>query len=172
MQTMIRRRIGSPVGPLTLVADGDELVAIEMLDEESARAAQADGDNGAAPPAQTDRDNGADVLAEAASQLAAYFAGDRRTFDLSLRLEGTPFQLSVWDAVAGIPFGETVSYADIAHRIGRPTALRAVGRTVGLNPLPIVVPCHRVVGSRGQLTGYAGGLDVKERLLALERGAS
>lgn len=154
------RRIVSPVGPLMLVVDDRGLVAIDMLDEEWSSKAQADGDTGD------------DVLSETANQLAAYFAGARRTFDLPLHLEGTPFQLTVWRAVARIPYGETVSYADIAREVGRPTAPRAVGRTIGLNPLPIVVPCHRVVGSRGQLTGYAGGLAVKERLLALERGAS
>ena len=154
------RRIVSPVGPLTLVVDDRGLVAIDMLDEEWLPAAQAGGDTGD------------DVLSETANQLAAYFGGTLRTFDLPLQLEGTPFQLAVWRAVAGIAYGETVSYADIAREVGRPTAPRAVGRTIGLNPLPIVVPCHRVVGSRGELTGYAGGLAVKERLLALERGAS
>jgi len=153
------RRIVSPVGPLMLVVDDRGLVAIDMLDEEWSPAALADCD--------TDDD----VLSETANQLAAYFGGTLRTFDLPLHLEGTPFQLAVWRAVAGIAYGETVSYADIAREVGRPTAPRAVGRTIGLNPLPIVVPCHRVVGSSGRLTGYAAGLPVKARLLALERGA-
>jgi len=163
------RRIVSPVGPLTLVVDDRGLVAIDMLDEEWSSKAQADGDiSGALADCDTDDD----VLSETANQLAAYFGGTLRTFDLPLHLEGTPFQLAVWRAVARIPYGETVSYADIAREVGRPTAARAVGRTVGLNRLPIVVPCHRVVGSNGQLTGYASGLPVKARLLALESGTS
>ena len=165
------RRIVSPVGPLTLVVDDRGLVAIDMLDEEWSSKAQADGDISGALAALADCDTDDDVLSETANQLAAYFGGTLRTFDLPLHLEGTPFQLAVWRAVARIPYGETVSYADIARELGRPTAARTVGRTVGLNLLPIVVPCHRVVGSNGQLTGYASGLPVKARLLALERGA-
>ena len=90
---------------------------------------------------------------------------------LPLDLRGTPFQLSVWEALGGIPYGETTSYGEIAEQVGRPRAVRAVGQAVGANPVAIVLPCHRVIGSSGNLTGYAGGLPLKERLLALEKGS-
>ncbi|UCF91476.1 MAG: methylated-DNA--[protein]-cysteine S-methyltransferase [Desulfobacterales bacterium] len=106
---------------------------------------------------------------DAVAQLQAYFAGERREFDLPLALEGTPFQREVWMALREIPYGATVAYADLARRIGRPHAFRAVGAANGRNPLPIVVPCHRVIGSDGTLTGYGGGLHIKAALLALER---
>ena len=104
-------------------------------------------------------------------QLHEYLRGNRRTFDLPLDLRGTPFQVSVWHALAEIPFGETASYGAIAEQVGRPRAVRAVGQAVGANPVAIVLPCHRVIGSSGNLTGYAGGLPLKERLLALEKGS-
>ena len=104
----------------------------------------------------------------ARQQLNEYFAGDRTEFDLPLRLNGTEFQLSVLDALQKIPYGETTSYAAIAERIGRPKAVRAVGAANGRNPIPIIVPCHRVIGSHGELTGFGGGLDTKEALLRLE----
>ena len=104
----------------------------------------------------------------ARQQLAEYFAGDRKDFDLPLSLTGTEFQLSVLDELRRIPYGETTSYGDIAARIGRPKAVRAVGAANGRNPIPIVVPCHRVIGSGGDLTGFGGGLDTKEALLRLE----
>ena len=107
-------------------------------------------------------------LAEARRQLLEYFAGDRREFELPLQLNGTEFQVSVLEALRDIPYGETVSYGDIAKRIGRPRAVRAVGAANGRNPIPIVVPCHRVIGSTGDLTGFGGGLDTKEALLRLE----
>ena len=107
-------------------------------------------------------------LAEACRQLQEYFSGKRREFDLPLRLSGTEFQVSVLEALCNIPYGETVSYGEVARRIGRPRAVRAVGAANGRNPLPIVVPCHRVVGSTGDLTGFGGGLDTKEALLRLE----
>lgn len=106
-----------------------------------------------------------------ATQLAEYFGGDRRVFELPLAPEGTPFQLRVWNALREIPYGETISYGELAARIGDRSASRAVGLANGSNPLPIVIPCHRVIGSNGKLTGYGGGLPIKERLLALERGA-
>ena len=109
---------------------------------------------------------------EAKRQLAAYFAGELTEFDLPLAPEGTPFQLSVWQALRRIPYGKTVSYGAIAESIGRPSASRAVGAANGANPLPIVVPCHRVIGSTGKLTGFGGGLDTKAALLALEQGGS
>jgi len=107
-------------------------------------------------------------LATARRQLREYFAGKRREFDLPLHLSGTEFQVSVLKALQEIPYGETVSYGEIARRIGRPKAVRAVGAANGRNPLPIVVPCHRVIGSTGDLTGFGGGLDTKEALLRLE----
>ena len=104
----------------------------------------------------------------ARQQLAEYFAGDRKDFDLPLQLSGTEFQVQVLEELQKIPYGETTSYGDIATRIGRPKAVRAVGAANGRNPLPIVIPCHRVIGSSGDLTGFGGGLDLKEALLRLE----
>jgi methylated-DNA-[protein]-cysteine S-methyltransferase len=107
-------------------------------------------------------------FAAARQQLAEYFAGDRKDFDLQLQLSGTEFQVQVLEELQRIPYGETTSYGDIATRIGRPKAVRAVGAANGRNPLPIVIPCHRVIGSSGDLTGFGGGLDLKEALLRLE----
>ena len=107
-------------------------------------------------------------LATACEQLQEYFAGTREDFDLPLHLAGTEFQVSVLEELLRIPYGETVSYGDIAKRIGRPKAVRAVGAANGRNPLPIIVPCHRVIGTSGDLTGFGGGLDTKEALLRLE----
>jgi methylated-DNA-[protein]-cysteine S-methyltransferase len=112
------------------------------------------------------------VLAETARQLAEYFAGERQSFDLPLALDGTAFQRRVWDALRGIGYGETVSYGELADQIGQPTAARAVGLANGRNPVSIIVPCHRVVGSDGSLTGYGGGVANKQRLLDLERRIS
>lgn len=109
-------------------------------------------------------------LREAMAQLEEYFAGQRRKFVLALEPIGTPFQRRVWQAVAAIPFGETRTYAEIARAVGRPGAARAVGAANGANPLPLVIPCHRVIGSGGSLTGYGGGIALKARLLAWERG--
>jgi methylated-DNA-[protein]-cysteine S-methyltransferase len=146
--------VDSPIGPLTLTAQGGALTAIDF------GAADDLGSGGPIDP----------VLAEAARQLAAYFAGELREFDLPLRPSGTPFQVTVWEALRRIPYGGTTTYGELARRIGRPTAARAVGRANGQNPLPIVVPCHRVIGADGTLTGYAGGLDIKAALLAVESG--
>jgi len=107
-------------------------------------------------------------LAEARRQLQEYFDGERKAFDLPLQLNGTEFQVSVLEALQNIPYGETVSYGEIAKRIGRPKAMRAVGAANGRNPIPIVVPCHRVIGSSGDMTGFGGGIDTKEALLRLE----
>lgn len=107
-------------------------------------------------------------FADAKRQLTEYFAGERRDFDLPVRLDGTEFQLLVLNELRQIPYGETTSYRDIAERIGRPKAVRAVGAANGRNPIPIIVPCHRVVGASGDLTGFGGGLDTKEALLRLE----
>jgi methylated-DNA-[protein]-cysteine S-methyltransferase len=110
----------------------------------------------------------ADALAEAARQLDAYFAGRLEEFDLELAPEGTPFQREVWQELERIPYGTTISYGELAERIGKPSAVRAVGTANGANPLPIVIPCHRVIGADGSLTGYGGGLEKKEALLSLE----
>jgi methylated-DNA-[protein]-cysteine S-methyltransferase len=107
-------------------------------------------------------------LRECAKQLADYFAGRRQSFDLPIAAQGTPFQRAVWTEIARIPYGRTISYADLAMRAGAPGASRAAGAATGRNPLSIVVPCHRVVGTRGALTGYAGGIERKARLLAIE----
>jgi len=107
-------------------------------------------------------------MSDASQQLREYFSGERRDFDLPLILSGTEFQVSVLEALQDIPYGETTSYGEIAKRIGRPKAVRAVGAANGRNPIPIVVPCHRVIGSTGDLTGFGGGLDTKEALLRLE----
>jgi methylated-DNA-[protein]-cysteine S-methyltransferase len=108
------------------------------------------------------------MLRVAADQLAAYFAGERTDFDLPLSPSGTPFQLSVWRALLSIPYGETISYRELARRIGNAKAVRAVGAANGRNPIPIIVPCHRVIGADGSLTGYGGGLPRKRLLLELE----
>ena len=114
------------------------------------------------------RRDAAPVAKEAIRQLNAYFAGDLRRFELPLDLHGTAFQLRVWNALLQIPYGETRSYLQIARAIGSPAAVRAVGAANGANPIPIVVPCHRVIGSSGKLVGYGGGLPLKKRLLELE----
>ena len=111
-----------------------------------------------------------DVFEDVVAQLTEYFAGTRRQFDLPLAPAGTPFQQRVWAALLDIPYGHTISYGELAARIGQKSASRAVGLANGSNPLPIVIPCHRVIGANGKLTGYGGGLPIKERLLALERG--
>ena len=153
------QRLETPLGPLTLVGSDLGLRAILWADDDPARVGLA----GTLPAASID------VLDDAADQLAEYFAGIRRTFDLPLDLRGTAFQLAAWNALAEIPYGETRTYAEQAARIERPAAVRAVGAANGRNPLSIVLPCHRVVGSDGALRGFAGGLDAKAALLALER---
>ena len=148
------RTMPSPVGDLTLVASDAGLVAVLWPDDDPARVPLG--------PVMPDAHP---VLDAAASQLAAYFAGTLTRFDLPLDPHGTDFQRAVWAALCAIPFGETRSYADIARAIGRPSAVRAVGAANGRNPLSIVAPCHRVVGSNGALTGFAGGLAAKRWLL-------
>ena len=150
------RRIDSPVGPLMLAADDAGLRHIEFRDNRH-------------PADRTDWHGGEHpILQTAETQLAEYFAGSRRDFDLPLAPQGTEFQLQVWHALAEIPFGGTWSYRQLAQRIGRPTATRAVGAANGRNPLPIVLPCHRVIGNDGSLTGFGGGLPTKAALLRLE----
>ena len=148
--------LNTPVGSLRLVSDGAHLVSIEFEGRYSAN---------------DDIETSDAVLAACASQLSGYFAGQRRHFELPLAARGTPFQQSVWRALADIPYGELRSYRDIARTIGNPAAVRAVGAANGRNPLPIVVPCHRVIGSNGTLTGFAAGLEVKRFLLDLEGAA-
>ena len=150
--------IDSPEGPLTLVAKAGALCAL--------RFSGSTAEDGC--PAAADTVDG-EVLEEARRQLTAYFAGRRQQFDLPLRPAGTPFQQQVWAALQTIPYGATRTYGAVAAQIGRPKASRAVGMANHVNPLPIVIPCHRVIGATGRLTGYAGGLERKERLLALER---
>jgi methylated-DNA-[protein]-cysteine S-methyltransferase len=153
---MMMKTMTSPLGTLRVVARADELVGI-YLPEQSAPFA----DVGASR-----------VLSRACAQLAEYFAGERVAFDLPLAPIGTGFQMIVWRALLAIPFGETRSYGDIARAIGRPAASRAVGAANGKNPIAIVVPCHRVVASSGELTGYAGGLAAKRWLLDHEKARS
>ena len=102
------------------------------------------------------------------AQVSEYFSGKRQTFDLELAPRGTPFQLAVWNALLAIPYGDTISYAELARRIGKPAAVRAVGSANGANPIPVIIPCHRVIGSNGSLTGYGGGIERKQWLLAHE----
>jgi methylated-DNA-[protein]-cysteine S-methyltransferase len=111
------------------------------------------------------------ALGEAVRQLREYFTGRRTEFDFPMQPQGTPFQLAVWKCLTEIPYGETISYGELAKRVGNPKAARAVGAANGANPLPIVVPCHRVIGANGKLTGFGGGLPTKEKLLALEKNA-
>ena len=152
------KRMPSPVGTLTLVASDRGLAAVLWENERQGRV-----------PLRLEKEAPEHpVLVEAERQLREYFDGRRTRFDLTLDVSGTPFQRQVWNALLTIPFGETRSYGEIARQIGRPTAARAVGAANGRNPLSIVAPCHRVVGSSGALTGFAGGLDTKARLLALE----
>lgn len=150
--------VDSPIGPLTLVASDGRLAGLYMEQHRYA------------PDPSRFGPRDADSLAAAAEQLAEYFAGERREFDIPVLFEGTPFQQTVWRALQEIPCGETTTYGELAERIGRPTASRAVGLANGHNPISIVVPCHRVVGSNGSLTGYGGGIERKRYLLNLERG--
>lgn len=153
-------RLPTPIGTLRLVADDDHLVGLWIEEHERT------------PPAGDERwvaDGEHPVLATCRDQLVEYFAGERTTFDLPLAPRGTPFQLEVWAALRTIPYGATASYADIARAVGRPTAYRAVGAANGANPLSIVVPCHRVIGAGGQLTGYGWGVERKAWLLDHER---
>ncbi|MGW2594050.1 methylated-DNA--[protein]-cysteine S-methyltransferase [Streptomyces sp. NPDC001515] len=148
----------SPYGPLTLVASDGVLCGLYMTGQ---RHRPPEETFGVPDPAPFD---------EAVEQLDAYFAGELRAFDLPLRLEGTPFQRLVWAELLRIPYGETRTYGELAGNLGKPGASRAVGLANGKNPVGIIVPCHRVIGASGGLTGYGGGLDRKQRLLAFENG--
>jgi methylated-DNA-[protein]-cysteine S-methyltransferase len=148
----------SPVGKLKLVASQTGLMAILWENDNPRRV----------PLEDLVEDNNHSILIETERQLKEYFAGKRDVFSIPLDMRGTAFQKDVWRALQEIPFGKTLSYGEIAKQLGRPTASRAVGAANGRNPISIVVPCHRVIGSSGKLTGFAGGLDTKARLLSLE----
>ena len=150
--------LSSPVGLLKLIATDAALVAVIWRDHGA----------GQVPVHEAVETRSHCILDEAARQLDQYFAGKRRKFEVALSMHGTEFQRRVWTALQTIPYGETRSYADVARQIGRPEAVRAVGAANGRNPLSIVVPCHRVIGTSGALTGFGGGLEAKARLLALE----
>ncbi len=156
MQTSFTQ-IESPLGPLLLASDGEGLREIQF----------ANGRHSAHAKPEWREDSAA--LKQAIDQLRAYFAGELKEFDLPLAPQGTPFQQKVWGDLCKIPYGETISYGELARRIGNPNASRAVGLANGSNPIPIIIPCHRVIGSNGKLTGYGGGLPIKEKLLALEK---
>ena len=153
---MYYTKIQSPVGPLLLAADDRGLCFISFAASERAVHVQPSWKRDPAPFAETIR------------QLQAYFRGELKEFTVPLAFEGTPFQLSVWKHLLAIPYGKTISYSQLADGIGQPKAVRAVGLANGQNPIPIIIPCHRVIGSNGKLTGYGGGLPIKEKLLALE----
>jgi methylated-DNA-[protein]-cysteine S-methyltransferase len=144
--------ITSPIGDLLLTSDGDSLTGLQMSPFD--------------PPTGGWRDDAA--FQEVIGQIDEYFTGARKDFDVPLKPSGTAFQLSVWAGLREIPYGETISYGELARWIGNPRAVRAVGRANGSNPIAVIVPCHRVIGANGTLTGYGGGLDRKAKLLALE----
>jgi methylated-DNA-[protein]-cysteine S-methyltransferase len=147
--------ISSPVGDLLVTGDGERITSLRVTD----------------PAVPTEPLHERHPFHALATQLEEYFAGERTEFDVELDLSeaGTPFEQRVWQALTEIPYGETITYAELARRIGSPNACRAVGRANGRNPVWLIVPCHRVIGSDGSLTGYAGGVDLKRRLLELER---
>jgi methylated-DNA-[protein]-cysteine S-methyltransferase len=153
---IVMQPLETPIGVLHLCATNDALVELWLP-------------NKPAPPVPTGTNR---VLAAAAKQLREYFAGKRTTFDVPLAPEGTEFQRSVWDQLLAIPYGVTWSYGDVARAISSPTASRAVGAANGRNPIAIIVPCHRVIGSSGNLTGYGGGMETKQWLIAHEQGRS
>ena len=152
------RSLDSPIGPLLLAADEKGLRFVLF----------SRGRHEVTPDPGWEPDRG--LLKEPVKQLNAYFAGTLRTFDVPLAPAGTLFQSQVWRALCEIPYGETTSYGELARRIGNPRAVRAVGLANGSNPISIIIPCHRVIGSNGSLVGYGGGLPIKQALLALERG--
>ena len=151
--------IPSPVGQLTLVSQHAQLVAVLWENDRPLRVRLG----------QLQESGNEPVLLQARQQLAEYFEGQRNQFELPLYMQGTAFQQQVWQALQTIPYGQTRSYSDVAVQIGNPKAVRAVGAANGRNPLSIIVPCHRVIGQQGQLTGFAGGLNAKKYLLALEQ---
>ena len=156
------KQIASPVGILMLVAKDEQLTAILWEHERPNRVTLG----------EMIADDGHSILCITERQLNEYFSGQRTTFDLPLTFQGTPFQQQVWQALLTIPYGETRSYSDIAHQIGNPKAVRAVGAANGRNPISIIAPCHRVIGRSGELTGFAGGIAAKAKLLQLEMGGN
>jgi len=158
--TFSYKMMASPVGELKLVASERGLSAILWENDDPARVRLG-------PLVENDSHP---ILIEAERQIGEYFAGTRKAFELPLDFHGTEFQKNVWAALIAIPYGETRSYAEIARAVGRPTAFRAVGAANGRNPISIIAPCHRVIGTSGALTGFAGGLKAKELLLGLEAG--
>jgi methylated-DNA-[protein]-cysteine S-methyltransferase len=155
----VHTTIASPVGELLLTSDGERLTGLHMQSGRRPGLARADSRRADEP------------FAEVREQLGQYFAGEREVFDLPLAPDGAPFQQRVWHALTRIPYGRTATYGELAARVRRPTAARAVGMANGRNPISIVVPCHRVIGANGRITGYAGGVDRKRFLLELERAA-
>ena len=153
------RTVESPVGPLTLAGEGSTLMHLRMADQTH------EPDRSGWTPA------GPEAFADVVEQLNAYFAGTLTEFDVDLELRGTEFQRKVWAALQTIPHGETRSYGEIAEQIGSPGASRAVGLANGRNPIAIIVPCHRVIGAAGSMTGYGGGIDRKKMLIALEKNS-
>ena len=149
MSIFFERTVETPVGRLLLCADEAGLVEIRF-------------------GAREIRTDETEILLRAERELREYFAGERRGFDVPLHPSGTAFQTRVWNGLRAIPYGKTVTYGELARRIGQPNAARAVGMANHANPLPIIVPCHRVIGADGRLTGYAGGLEIKRKLLELE----
>ncbi len=148
--------VATPLGPVLVVFAGDDLVGLHF-------------DGHARTPPRIGRNGGpAAPMRALTDQIDEYFRGARRRFDVALRLEGTPFQIAVWSALIEVPFGQTSTYSHLAERIGRPRGARAVGAANGQNPISIVVPCHRLIGASGDLTGYGWGLERKQRLLELE----
>jgi methylated-DNA-[protein]-cysteine S-methyltransferase len=154
--TLLTTTIDSPIGLLTITVEGEELTGLHMHRQRHFPAI----------PATAERDDAG--LAPIVEQLEAYFVGERTTFELPLRLHGTPFQQRVWSALQEIPYGETISYGELARWVGNPNASRAVGTANGHNPVAIVVPCHRVIAAGGGIGGYGGGLDRKRWLLEHE----
>ena len=165
---MFYAEMESPVGGLRLVGDERALRQVWFLDGKPACGKGTEHRHRKAPEKEWVRNER--PFSEAMRQLRAYFAGKLREFDLPLEMEGTEFQLSVWRELRRIPYGATASYLEIARRIGNAKAVRAVGLANGQNPIPIIVPCHRVIGSDGSLTGFGGGMENKRKLLELEKG--
>lgn len=149
------RRVDSPIGRLELASDGERVTSLSI-------------ERGGELPRQREPEHSNAVLDRAAAQLAEYFAGERRDFDVPVALHGTPFQQSVWHVLEELPFGAVISYGEIGHATGRATAGRAVGGAVGANPVPIIVPCHRVLAGDGRITGYSGGEGIPTKLWLLD----
>ena len=158
MGASVYTTVDSPIGELLLVGDGEVLSGLHMQDAPRPMAVRP----------EWRRDHGA--FPDVRRELSEYFAGERTEFHVPVAMDGTPFQRTVWSALRAIPYGETRSYGELARSIGNPSAVRAVGTANGRNPIAVIVPCHRVIGADGTLTGYGGGLERKRTLLDLERG--